>query len=654
MDETEIAYAGVAVQAELIRAKQISAVELTRTLLARIERLDPTLNAFRIVLAEEALAEAAVRDAEASSNHERGPLHGVPIAIKDELDVAGHLTTFGGAARTKPAAADSEPVRRLRAAGAIVIGKTRMPEFGQWPFTESAAGGHTRNPWDTTRTPGGSSGGTAAAVAAGMAAAGMGGDGGGSIRIPAACCARFGLKPQRGRVSVLPAADLWHALGTVGPLTRNVRDSALIYDAIRGNVPSDRYRAHDPAVSFEQAATTEPHRLRLAVCARPSALGVRLDPEQKRALEQTAETLRELGHRVQEHDLRYPPLEPAFVPQFYGGVRDEAAMVERPDLLERRTKQTLAIGRLFPAAAVRWAVTHGERLAARINRIFDDYDLLLTPTIPSVPRSVGALDGIGSLHASLRAVPYVAYTAVWNVCGNPAASVPAGFEQLGGLPLAAQLVAPPHDEATLLAVAPQLERAKPYRARRARQILPSTSSPTAPAMTPPGWMPRRVDPNSGAPGWAGDAGSANSSAARTSCGSAMPEGSSGRATGGWVILGSDAGSANSSAARTSCASLDSSRIGASLMPAFSQIQEFHGLRTHVSGQSLTRACASSPSHIHRLRASPWPERHRARAASTPGGGDPRPRSRSRSGHGPRARDGGARPRHRRGGNARAR
>jgi amidase len=340
-----------------------------------------------------------------------------------------------------------------------------MPEFGQWPFTESAAGGYTRNPWDPTRTPGGSSGGTAVAVAAGLTAAGMGGDGGGSIRIPAACCGLFGLKPQRGRVSLAPARHLWHALGTVGPLTRTVLDCALIYDAIRGSLTSDRYRAPEPATSFETAATTDPQRLRIALSPRPAVLGVRLEPAQSDALERTAETLLELGHDVRSVDLRYPHLEPAFVPQFYGGVRDEAALVERPDLLERRTKQTLAIARLFPSAVTGWAVGHGERLAAKVNRIFDDYDLLLTPTIPSLPRSVGVLDGIGSLRASLRAVPYVAYTAVWNVCGNPAASVPAGLTP-NGVPLAVQLVAPPSGETTLLAVAAQLERATGWPAAR--------------------------------------------------------------------------------------------------------------------------------------------------------------------------------------------
>jgi amidase len=458
----EIAYAGIAGQSKLIRAREMSSRELTQALLDRIDRLDPHLNAFRIVLHDQALAEAAERDGE----EPRTPLHGVPIAIKDELDVAGQLTTFGGAARTQPAAQDSEPVRRLRAAGAVIIGKTRMPEFGQWPFTESAAGGYTRNPWDLTRTPGGSSGGTAAAVAAGLVAGALGGDGGGSIRIPAACCGLFGLKPQRGRVSVAPAPDLWHALGTVGPLTRTVLDSALIYDAIRGNAPSDRYRAPEPTATFAQAATTEPRPLRIALSTRPSARGVRLEGEQLAALHETAETLRHLGHEVHDTDLRYPALEPAFVPQFYGGVRDEAALVDRPDLLERRTKQTLALARLFPPRAVSLAVAHGHKLAAIVNRVFDDHDLLLTPTIPSLPRRVGVLDGIGSVHASLRAIPYVAYTAVWNVCGNPAASIPVSHAAHLNLPRAVQLIAPPNDEATILQVAAQLERASPWAARR--------------------------------------------------------------------------------------------------------------------------------------------------------------------------------------------
>jgi len=275
VNETEIAYAGVAGQAELIRNGEISSVELTQTLLKRIERLNPSINAFRIVMADEALAEAATRDG-AGAGRTR-PLHGVPIAIKDEIDVAGQLTTFGTAARTRPAAADGELVARLRTAGAVIIGKTTMPEFGQWPFTESAAFGYTRNPWDLSRSTGGSSGGTAAAVAAGMVAVGIGGDGGGSIRIPSACCGLYGLKPTRGLVSTAPYQHLWHALGTQGPLARSVRDSALVYDAIRTELPG-----HE--LGFATAAATDPPRLRIALSRKPAQRGVRLDAEQAGAM----------------------------------------------------------------------------------------------------------------------------------------------------------------------------------------------------------------------------------------------------------------------------------------------------------------------------------------------------------------------------------
>ncbi|MFD9355798.1 amidase [Streptomyces sp. NPDC060031] len=474
MDDAELLFQGVARQAELVRTGKVSARRLVEASLRRIGLLDPTLNAFRVVRAEQALAEADARDAARASGAD-GPLLGVPIAVKDELDVAGEVTTYGGAANRTPVAEDAEAVRRLRAAGAVIIGKTAMPEFGQWPFTESAAHGYTRNPWDTTRTTGGSSGGSAAAVAAGLVGAALGGDGGGSIRIPAACCGLFGLKPQRGRVSTAPHPHLWYALGTVGPLTRTVADSALLYDVLSGPADGDRWTARSGATSFTQALATTPGRLRIGYSAKPAVRGVRPHPEHVQALRATALALRELGHDVREIDPRYPDTTAAFLPQFCGGVRVEAAAMERPELLERRTRQTLRLARLAPEGAVEWAVRTGERMAVRANRVFagagagagtgvatgSGLDLLLTPTIAQRPRPVGVLDGAGLLTAMLRSFPMIAYTALWNVTGNPAASVPAGRGS-DGLPLAVQLVGRQHDEATILRVAAQLETIRPW------------------------------------------------------------------------------------------------------------------------------------------------------------------------------------------------
>ncbi len=457
----EILFAGVANLSARTRAGELSAGDLVEASLSRIAAVDRELNAFTVVLDEQARAEAAARDAAAARGEGLPPLHGVPVAVKEEIDVAGQVTTFGGLGNSTPARSDGEVVRRLRAAGAVIVGKTAMPEFGQWPFTESVAHGLTRNPWDTSRTPGGSSGGTAAAVAAGLVPVAIGGDGGGSIRIPAACCGLFGLKPQRGRVSSAPYPHLWWALGTSGPLTRSVLDSALVYDAIRGNVPGDRFRAAEPSAAFVEAVQAPARRLRVAWSTRPAVLGVRPDPEHVRAVESTAELLGDLGHDVEEVDPGYPDATAAFVPQFFGGVRSEVDVVEHPELLERRTRETARLGSWVRPRVLEWAMRQGEKVAAKANRVFDSHDVLLTPTIARRPPQVGVLDGLGTVRAALVSQPMVAYTALWNVTGNPAASVPAGFAA-DGLPLAVQLVARPDDEATILNLAAQLEAARPW------------------------------------------------------------------------------------------------------------------------------------------------------------------------------------------------
>jgi amidase len=445
-----------------------SSAALVEASLEQITALDPGLNAFSVVLAEEARQEARARDEQLAAGDSPGPLHGVPVAIKEELDVAGCVTTFGGEGNSTPAAADGEIVRRLREAGAVIIGKTTMPEFGAFPYTESVSRGITRNPWDPTRTPGGSSGGTAVAVATGMVPVGMGGDGGGSIRIPSACCGLFGLKPQRGRVSSAPHEHLWWALGTAGPLARSVLDSAIVYDAIRGNVDGDLYRAGESG-SFVEAAGREPGRLRIGWSAKPVTLGVRPDPLHVEALEETARLLVDLGHEVREVDPRYPDPTPAFVPQFFAGIRAEADTVEHYDRLERRTRETCRLGAWVTPRVREWALARTEQVSVKANRIFDRVDVLLTPAIAHRPPAVGILGGRGTVSSALAAMPAIAYAALWNVAGNPAASVPCGIGP-DGLPTAVQLVGRTDDEGTLLSLSAQIEAARPF---------PSWSAPAA-------------------------------------------------------------------------------------------------------------------------------------------------------------------------------
>ncbi len=425
--------------------------------LERIAELDPGLNAFSVVLADRARAEASALE---EQGRPVGPLHGVPVAIKEEIDVAGCVTTFGGEANETPATEDAELVRRLRAAGAVIVGKTTMPEFGAFPYTESVSRGITRNPWDPSRTPGGSSGGTAVAVATGMVPVGIGGDGGGSIRIPSACCGLFGLKPQRGRVSTAPAPHLWWALGTAGPLSRTVMDSAVVYDVIRGNVESDLYRAGETG-SFIEAAGRAPGRLRIGWSAKPVTLGVRPDPLHVQVLEETARLLADLGHDVVEVDPRYPDPTVAFGPQFFAGIRTEADAVEHYDRLERRTRETYRLGSWVTPRVRDFALAQTEKVSAKANRVFDEVDVLLTPAMAHRPPKVGVLGGRGTFASVLSSLPAIAYAAIWNVAGNPAASVPCGLGP-DGLPTAVQLVGRTDDETTLLSLAAQLEEARPF------------------------------------------------------------------------------------------------------------------------------------------------------------------------------------------------
>jgi amidase len=456
MDAADIAFAGLERQAELMRAGELTSLALTELYLDRIRRFDPQLNAYRIVFAERALAEARQADGRRAAGDTRSLL-GVPIAVKDDLDVAGELTCQGSNAVDVPAPDDAEVVRRLRSAGAVILGKTNVPELMIVPFTESPTFGVTRNPWDLQRTSGGSSGGTATAVAAGLCAVGIGSDGAGSIRIPSGATGLFGLKPQRGRVSTAPKHDPWYGLSIWGPLARRVGDAARVFDAIRDGGPD-----------FGAAAAREPGRLRIALSTvAPPLSGVKLDTEQAGAVEGTVTLLRELGHEVAEQPIDFPPTAgPNVLARYLRGVHDEAKALPHPERLSRRTKGYMRIGGLIPPAAAARARDAAAGDSARLNAAFDDgFDLILTPMFSRrVPR-VGEYEGRSAawtLSGSLRLVPWC---GAYNHTGQPAASVPAGFAG-DGFPLAVQLIAPHDREDTLISLGAQLERARDWPARR--------------------------------------------------------------------------------------------------------------------------------------------------------------------------------------------
>jgi amidase len=454
----DVAFAGLAKQAALVRAGEVSSRELVELYLERIARLDGELNSYRVVLAERALIEADQADSRRAAGDER-PLLGVPVAIKDNVDVAGETTTCGTAAHGPPATADAELVRRLRSAGCVILGKTTLPELAIMGTTEGPAFGVTRNPWNPERTPGGSSGGSAAAVAAGLAAAGHATDGAGSIRIPAACCGLFGLKPQRGRVPLAPDDEQhWNGLSVAGAVTRSVLDNALFLDAVAGPGPAPG--GPELERPFADAVREAPGRLRIAVSLRPPFLA-RVEPDVRRAVDETAELLRGLGHSV---DYVEPPLTEwlsQVLPRYLKGIEREAASMARPDRLQRRTRGFARLGSLIPQAALDRALRIERQVADRYNRIFADHDVVMTPVMSTTPPAAARWEGVGALRTLIEMTMVYPYCVVWNALGQPAAAVPAGLGD-DGLPRSVQLIAGPRQDHLLLSLAAQVEAERPW------------------------------------------------------------------------------------------------------------------------------------------------------------------------------------------------
>jgi amidase len=468
--DDDLAFAGSARQAQLVRDGGVSPTELVQGTLDRIERLEPRTNAFRIVLAERALADAKQAEARLRGGDER-PLLGVPIALKDSVDLTGELTTHGTDAFPEPATADGEMVRRLRAAGAIVVGKTNLPELAIFGFTESATWGVTRNPWDTQRGTGGSSGGSAAAVASGMVPIASASDGAGSIRIPAASCGLFGLKPSRGRISLLPDPDHWNGMSVNGCLSRTVLDTALYLDLTHGDSPEPDAPS-PPDRPFTEYATSPPGRLRIAWTTKPapSIPPGAVSDVVKGAVAQTAELLGSLGHQVSERDPDWGTIGNRISIRYLRGIHDDVARVPYPERLELRTRRTAQLGGLIPDSALEQARGPGaERDRARLRPLFDQADVLMTPVMGGTALPLRHWEGRSAVRTLLGQSSFYCFTPAWNHLGNPAASVPAGFAS-DGLPLAVQLVGRFGDEGTLLSLAAQLEAERPWADRRPQEL----------------------------------------------------------------------------------------------------------------------------------------------------------------------------------------
>jgi aspartyl-tRNA(Asn)/glutamyl-tRNA(Gln) amidotransferase subunit A len=457
--------------AEAIRNGELSPVDLVQACLDRIDALNPTLNAFVALRREEGLADAADLQRRIVAGKRLGPLAGLPVGVKDLEDVAGLPTTYGSVPfKDHRPARDSVQVARLKAAGAIVLGKTNTPEFGYTGLTKNLLFGVTRNPWNPERTPGGSSGGSSAAIASGMVPLVTASDGGGSIRIPACYTGAFGLKPTFGRVPVGPLIAerpmlSWIDTVCFGPLTRTVRDAAIFLDAVAGPDPSDPDSLPAPGISYAETLEQCPERLRIAVS---KDLGyARVQHDVWREVEAAIDVFRRLGHEVEIIDDVFPDLGVEWA--LVGAAESSALLADRleahRDQWGRAFLEGLEQGKAVTPAFIGKAQRKRAALHATLARIFSRFHLLLTPTLPTE-----AFPAAGPFPKEIDGAPItsalgaVAFTYPFNFSGHPAASVRAGFTD-AGLPAGLQIVGPRFRDELVLQASYAYERARPWNDR---------------------------------------------------------------------------------------------------------------------------------------------------------------------------------------------
>jgi aspartyl-tRNA(Asn)/glutamyl-tRNA(Gln) amidotransferase subunit A len=446
---------------EQIRGRKISPVELTRACLDRIKRLNPRINAYITVMAEPALSQARELEAELHAAKWRGPLHGIPIGLKDLIDTAGVKTTCASALfADRVPAADADVVVRLKKAGAVIVGKQNMHEFAYGATSVPSHYGAVRNPWNLGRIAGGSSGGPAAAVAAGLCFGAIGSDTGGSIRQPAAYCGITGLKPTYGRVSTRGVVPLSWSLDHLGPMCRTALDAALLLEAIAGYDPHEPTSVDWPVEHYSVTMRAKTAALRLGVVRRP--FFEQLDPEIEAAVNAAIETLRKLTAGILETEL--PPYRtlPVAGAEAYAYHMDNIA--KTPELYQPMTRQRLAGGATVSAADYIEGRRELDRLRRAVGSVFSQADLLVTPTSPILPVTIeeGAVPDVpppGGVSPLLR------NTQPFDIFGLPAISIPCGFAR-DGMPIGLQIAGPRFGESRVLALAYAYQQVTDWHTRR--------------------------------------------------------------------------------------------------------------------------------------------------------------------------------------------
>lgn len=443
--------AGPFAQRELLERGEITSRQLIDATLEALTRTQQGFNTCVALYDVEARAAADDADRRRAAG-ESASLLGVPIAVKDDTDIAGHVTGWGSSAMNRPAASDADLIARIRVAGMIIVAKTTLPELAICGFTETETFGITRNPHNRAHTPGGSSGGSAASVANGAVGIATATDGAGSIRIPAACCGLVGFKPTQG---TMPSSGGWHDLSTQGCVTRKVIDSALYLDTFG-----------EFGKSLVEASLADPAPLRIGIDLHPfpASLPLKVDPRVVGAVTSAGDMFTALGHDVKMVKVRYGTAAQAMTARYLAGVRDGAAGTDDPDKLEKRSKQIARLGKPFGSKAIAKSREAGQKFGATL---LDDLgiDILLTPTMSGPAVKIGRWKGKGGLATVLGMARFYAFTPAWNHTGQPAVSLPAGFTEAGftedgGLPLAIQLIAARGDDARLMSLAGQYERTR--------------------------------------------------------------------------------------------------------------------------------------------------------------------------------------------------